>query len=58
MDVHTENSNGPRVLVVGLGISGIATALRLQRTGWQPVIIEKSQARRSGGYFVGLLGAG
>ncbi|MGH3788446.1 MAG: FAD-dependent oxidoreductase [Pseudonocardiaceae bacterium] len=58
MDINMENSNGRRVLVVGLGISGIATALRLQRAGWRPVIIEKAPARRSGGYFVGLFGAG
>jgi 2-polyprenyl-6-methoxyphenol hydroxylase-like FAD-dependent oxidoreductase len=52
------NDSGPRALVVGLGISGIATALRLRRIGWTPVLIEKAAARRSGGYFIGLFGAG
>ncbi|MCP2169097.1 2-polyprenyl-6-methoxyphenol hydroxylase [Goodfellowiella coeruleoviolacea] len=46
------------MLVVGLGISGAATALRLHRAGWTPVVIEKAPTRRSGGYFVGLFGAG
>jgi len=56
--MNTSQDNGQRVLVVGLGISGIATALRLGRAGWQPVIVEKAPSRRSGGYFVGLFGAG
>ncbi|MBY8861105.1 FAD-dependent monooxygenase [Nocardia sp. CA2R105] len=47
-----------RVLVVGMGISGIATAARLHRAGWDPVIIERSPERRSGGYLVALFGAG
>ncbi|USX48722.1 FAD-dependent monooxygenase [Lentzea sp. HUAS12] len=49
---------GHRVLVVGLGISGITTALRLREIGWTPVIIERAPERRTGGYFVGLFGAG
>ncbi|WP_245633910.1 FAD-dependent monooxygenase [Amycolatopsis jejuensis] len=52
-----ENSKG-RVLVVGMGISGTATAARLHRAGWTPVIVERAAARRSGGYFVLLLGVG
>ncbi|MBP2477897.1 2-polyprenyl-6-methoxyphenol hydroxylase-like FAD-dependent oxidoreductase [Crossiella equi] len=55
--METTKNNG-RVLVVGLGISGIATALRLRRDGWTPVLLERAPARRSGGYFVGLFGAG
>ncbi|WP_243794567.1 FAD-dependent monooxygenase [Saccharopolyspora gloriosae] len=47
-----------RVLVVGMGISGIATAARLRRSGWDPVLIERAPQRRSGGYFVALFGAG
>lgn len=49
---------GPRALVVGLGIGGIATAVRLRSIGWTPVLIEKSPQRRTGGYFLGLSGAG
>ena len=48
----------PRALVVGLGISGISAAIQLRRNGWMPVIVERAPARRSGGYFVGLFGAG
>ncbi|NOL39862.1 FAD-dependent oxidoreductase [Kribbella sandramycini] len=45
-------------MVVGLGISGTSTALALLRAGWTPVLVEKAPQRRSGGYFVGLFGAG
>ncbi|MED7924371.1 FAD-dependent monooxygenase [Nonomuraea sp. LP-02] len=47
-----------RTLVVGLGIAGIATALRLRQVGWEPVVVERAPARRSGGYFIVLFGAG
>ncbi|MEU6739761.1 FAD-dependent oxidoreductase [Streptosporangium sandarakinum] len=47
-----------RALVVGLGVSGIATAIGLRRIGWDPVIVERAPGRRSGGYFVMLFGAG
>jgi len=47
-----------RVLVVGLGISGMAAALRLHRAGWQPVIVERSPGRRKDGYFIATMGAG
>ncbi|TYB56131.1 FAD-dependent oxidoreductase [Nonomuraea sp. PA05] len=50
--------SAPRVLIVGLGISGIATAIALHKAGWQPVIIEKAPARRGGGYFIALFGVG
>ncbi|MFY0534135.1 FAD-dependent oxidoreductase [Nannocystis pusilla] len=39
---NSATTRRPRVLVVGLGISGIATALRLHRLGWEPVIIERA----------------
>lgn len=47
-----------RVLVVGMGVSGIATATRLRAAGWTPVIIERAAERRRGGYFIGLFEAG
>ena len=47
-----------RALVVGLGISGLATALRLRQIGWTPVVVERAAARRTGGYFIALFGAG
>lgn len=49
---------GRRALIVGLGIAGMATALRLHQIGWTPVIIERAAGRRQGGYFVGLFGSG
>lgn len=52
-----ENGAG-RVLVVGMGVSGIATAARLHAAGWTPVIVERAPGRRQGGYFVALFGAG
>ncbi|SNY31351.1 FAD-dependent monooxygenase [Paractinoplanes atraurantiacus] len=47
-----------RALVVGLGITGIATAVRLRQIGWEPVIVERAPQRRSGGYFIMLFGTG
>ncbi|MFF3665809.1 FAD-dependent monooxygenase [Microtetraspora malaysiensis] len=54
-----ENAAGRgRALVVGLGIAGIATALRLRQVGWEPVLVERAAARRSSGYFIMLFGTG
>ncbi|WP_228788467.1 FAD-dependent oxidoreductase [Nocardia puris] len=47
-----------RVIIAGAGIAGLATALRLHRSGWHPLIVERAPARRSSGYMVNLLGAG
>ncbi|WP_218920899.1 FAD-dependent monooxygenase [Melittangium boletus] len=44
--------------MVGLGISGIATAIRLHKLGWEPVLIERAPERRKGGYFIALFGTG
>lgn len=52
------NDKGRRALVVGLGISGIAAAVRLRQIGWRPIIIERAASRRSGGHFIALFGAG
>ncbi|WP_438022415.1 FAD-dependent monooxygenase [Sorangium sp. So ce233] len=54
----TSATHGRRVLIVGLGIAGIATALRLHRAGWEPVIIERAPERRKSGYFIALFGTG
>ncbi|MFH9734951.1 FAD-dependent monooxygenase [Streptomyces sp. NPDC017260] len=47
-----------RVLVVGMGIAGMATALRLHQSGWDPLIVEKAPSRRTGGYFIAGFGTG
>src|SRR6187455_574323 len=47
-----------RAVIVGAGVAGLATALRLGRDGWDTVVVERAPARRSGGYVVNLLGPG
>lgn len=51
-------ATGKRALVVGLGIAGMSTALGLHRAGWTPIIVERSPARRTGGYFIALFPEG
>lgn len=48
------NDNRLNALVVGLGVAGMATALRLADTGWNVTIIERAADRRTGGYMVGM----
>ncbi|WP_460068969.1 FAD-dependent monooxygenase [Streptomyces sp. YKOK-I1] len=50
--------NKPRALVVGMGIGGLATALRLHDIGWETLLVERAPQRRPAGYFVGLFGTG
>ncbi|MBB6037571.1 FAD-dependent monooxygenase [Phytomonospora endophytica] len=52
------DTNAKRALVVGLGVSGMASALRLHQAGWRVVICEKAPERRRGGYFIALFGTG
>ncbi|WP_406076738.1 FAD-dependent oxidoreductase [Micromonospora sp. NBC_00858] len=47
-----------RAVIVGAGIAGLATALRLGQDGWHTLVVERAPARRSSGYLVNLLGAG
>ncbi|GAA4625354.1 FAD-dependent monooxygenase [Actinoallomurus vinaceus] len=54
----TDTTGRRRALVVGLGVAGIATALRLRQVGWEPVVVERAAARRSSGYFIMLFGTG
>jgi 2-polyprenyl-6-methoxyphenol hydroxylase-like FAD-dependent oxidoreductase len=48
----------PRALVVGMGVGGLATALRLHDVGWETVLVERAPERRGAGYFVGMFGTG
>ncbi|WP_231445960.1 FAD-dependent monooxygenase [Brevibacterium zhoupengii] len=54
----TTQDTSRRVLVVGLGIAGMSTAIRLHQAGWEPVVIERAPARRPGGHFIALFGTG
>ncbi|SFB14000.1 2-polyprenyl-6-methoxyphenol hydroxylase [Amycolatopsis marina] len=47
-----------RAVVVGAGIAGLATALRLRRAGWDVLVVERAPGRRSSGYMVNLTGPG
>ncbi|MFC3997654.1 FAD-dependent oxidoreductase [Nocardiopsis sediminis] len=47
-----------RAVIVGAGIAGLATALRLHRAGWEPLLVERAPARRSSGYMLNLIGWG
>lgn len=50
--------NTPRALIVGMGIGGLATAMRLREIGWEPVLVERAAGRRPAGYFIGLFETG
>ncbi|MDV6288016.1 hypothetical protein R2F25_09035 [Streptomyces sp. UP1A-1] len=41
------NKPAPRALIVGMGIGGLATAMRLHDIGWDPVIVERASERRA-----------
>ncbi|MGW0864937.1 FAD-dependent monooxygenase [Streptomyces sp. NPDC002611] len=50
--------NKPRALIVGMGIGGLATAVRLYDIGWETLLVERAPERRPAGYFVGLFKTG
>lgn len=47
-----------RAVIIGAGIAGLATALRLHQIGWQPLVVERAPGRRPGGYVVTFSGIG
>lgn len=57
-DNNRNEKSKKKALIVGLGISGISSAIALKQAGWEPVIIEKASRRREGGYFLALFGLG
>jgi 2-polyprenyl-6-methoxyphenol hydroxylase-like FAD-dependent oxidoreductase len=48
----------PRAVIVGAGIAGLAAALRLERAGWDALVVERTPSRRPGGYAVTFAGLG
>ncbi|MEU4689248.1 FAD-dependent oxidoreductase [Actinoplanes sp. NPDC023714] len=54
----SETTTQKRAIIVGAGIAGLATALRLEQDGWRTLIVERAPARRSSGYMVNLIGPG
>lgn len=47
-----------KAVVVGAGIAGLSTALRLRQIGWEPIVYEQAPGRRTGGYVLHLFGLG
>ncbi|MGV9773131.1 FAD-dependent monooxygenase [Streptosporangium sp. NPDC003464] len=47
-----------RAIIIGAGIAGLATALRLHQIGWNTLIVERAPQRRGGGYAVTFGGIG
>ncbi|MEU3164729.1 FAD-dependent monooxygenase [Streptosporangium sp. NPDC006930] len=47
-----------RAIIIGAGIAGLATALRLHQIGWDTLIVERVPTRRGGGYAVTFGGIG
>ncbi|MFD6141715.1 FAD-dependent oxidoreductase [Promicromonospora sp. NPDC060271] len=52
------STNRPRAVVIGAGIAGLSTALRLHQAGWGVLVVERTPSRRSGGYAVTFAGVG
>jgi 2-polyprenyl-6-methoxyphenol hydroxylase-like FAD-dependent oxidoreductase len=51
-------SNAQRVVVVGAGIAGLATAWWLERADWDVLVVEKAPSFRAGGYMIDFFGPG
>lgn len=47
-----------RVIIVGAGIAGLTLALRLQRLGWEPLVVERAPRLRGEGYMIDFFGPG
>ncbi|MBO4269445.1 FAD-dependent oxidoreductase [Microbispora triticiradicis] len=47
-----------RAVIIGAGIAGLAAALRLEKAGWETLVVERAPERRGGGYGVTFGGIG
>ncbi|MBO0839866.1 MAG: FAD-dependent monooxygenase [Sciscionella sp.] len=47
-----------RAIIVGAGVAGLSTALALRQAGWEPMVLERAPARRTGGYLLHVSGNG
>ena len=43
-----------RILISGAGVAGLAAALLLERAGFKPTVVERSNSVRAGGFMVSL----
>ncbi len=56
--MSTQRREAGRALVVGAGVAGLSTALRLHRGGWEVLVVEKAPGSRSGGTWISFRGVG
>lgn len=54
----TMSTRNRRALIVGAGIAGLAIAVRLRRSDWDVIIVERAPSLRGGGYMIGFGGVG
>lgn len=47
-----------KAIIIGAGIAGLATGVRLRRAGWETVVVERAPALRDGGWAVNFAGLG
>ncbi len=46
------------IIISGGGIAGLTLAILLRERGWNPLVIEREPALRSGGYMMDFFGTG
>lgn len=54
----TNQTTNQKVLIVGAGVAGLASAIELKNLGWDVTVIERAPERRRGGYFIALMPTG
>lgn len=56
--MSTQRQVAGRALIVGAGIAGLSTALRLHQGGWEVLVVDKAPSRRTGGTWISFRGVG